>query len=179
MSSEQENPFEIEKTKEKCPNCDSDLRIKSGSSGAFWSCVTYPACDYTRALTQTFEVQTLKILDDVCCPECEGDLAVKSGKFGMFIGCVNYPDCKFIVKDDDDDDYEPVECPQCHQGELHMRASKKGKSFYACNQYPKCDYLLNHKPVYTSCNVCEWSIMMELNDKERQCPNCNHHIKNN
>lgn len=176
MTPDQDNPFEGTKTKELCPKCNSELQIKSGSSGAFWTCVTYPACDYTRALSQSSEVQTVKILDDVCCPECEGDLAVKAGKFGMFIGCLNYPDCNFTVKDDDDDDYEPVACPLCNKGELHMRANKKGKSFYACNKYPKCDYLVNHKPILHTCEECDWSIMLEHNN-ELQCPNCNHHFQ--
>lgn len=174
MAVDESNPFETETTKEHCPKCNSELTIKTGSSGAFFSCVTYPTCDYTRALSNSSEVQTLKVLDDVYCPECGGDLAVKSGKFGMFIGCLNYPDCDFTVKDDDDDDYEPVTCPRCHNGELHMRANKKGKSFYACDQYPKCDYLLNHKPIDSACEECGWDVMIEHNN-QLQCPNCNHY----
>jgi len=173
MSNDSDFPFSNEKQKHYCPKCESELHIKSGSNGAFWACTAYPACDYTKPLTQSSEVQVFKILDDVCCPECEGDLAVKSGKYGMFIGCMNYPDCRFTVKEDDDDDYEPVTCPQCREGELHMRASKKGKSFYACNQYPKCDYLVNHKPVEKACESCHWPILMESHEGQYQCPACN------
>ena len=174
MSSESENPFSTEKQKHYCPKCNSELQIRSSSSGAFWSCSAYPACDYTKPLKSSTEVQTIRILDDVCCPECEGELAVKSGKYGMFIGCMNYPQCTFTVKQDDDDDYVPVPCPCCNKGELHMRASKKGKSFYACNQYPKCDYLVNHAPVERECDACGWPILIQAHH-DLQCPNCGKH----
>lgn len=164
--------FSNEKSKELCPSCGAELQIKSGNKGAFLACSAYPQCDYTKPLGNHSDVHILKTLEDVCCPECEGDLAVKSGKFGMFIGCMNYPDCHFTVKDNDDDDYEPVNCPKCQEGELHMRANKKGHSFYACNKYPKCDYLVNHKPVYTTCENCHWPIMIELHSDTLQCPNC-------
>jgi len=171
MSPDQDNPFSTPKAKELCPKCNSELTIKSSKSGSFLGCTAYPACDYIRSLSPSSEVHIVKTLDDVCCPECEGDLAVKTGKYGMFIGCMNYPECDFTVKQTDDDDYEPVPCPECEKGELHMRTSKKGSSFYACDQYPKCDYLVNHKPVHTSCQNCDCSILVEHNG-ELQCPAC-------
>jgi len=175
MTPESDDLFHTEKSKQYCPKCEAELHIRSGTNGAFLACSAYPDCDYTKPLTTSSEVQIMKVLDDVCCPDCEGDLAVKSGKYGMFIGCMNYPDCKFIVKQDDDDDYTPVPCPTCSDGELHMRASKKGKSFYACNQYPKCDYLVNHKPVQKVCSHCDWPIMVESHNNDLQCPNCHKH----
>lgn len=32
-----------------CPKCQSVLRKRSGSSGAFWGCTAYPNCKYTQA----------------------------------------------------------------------------------------------------------------------------------
>ena len=155
----------------QCPECHSQLTIKSGTSGAFWGCSNYPKCEYVRPLSnQIREVQIVKTLDDVCCPECEGGLAVKSGKYGLFIGCLNYPDCSFTVKEDDDDEYIPVACPICEKGELHRRSSKKGKPFYSCNQYPKCEYVLNHKPVSMSCPNCHWPLLMENDSEHLGCP---------
>lgn len=173
MSTDQDNPFDAPKSKESCPKCDSELTIKSSKSGTFLGCTAYPECDYTRPLSPSSEVSVVKTLDDVCCPECEGDLAVKTGKYGMFIGCMNYPDCTFTVKQGDDNDFEPMPCPECGEGELHMRSNKKGHSFYACDQYPKCEYLVNQKPVYTRCSNCSWGIMVEHNGTT-VCPKCNH-----
>lgn len=177
MTPTDDNPFKVEKEKQFCPKCHSELQIRSGQTGAFWGCTSYPQCDYSKPLSNHSEVQVMKILEDVCCPECEGDLAVKSGKYGMFIGCMNYPECGFTVKEDDDDDYVPVSCPVCSDGELHMRASKKGKNFYACNQYPKCDYLVNHKPVARACSSCDWPLMIESTNNDLSCPNCGIHLR--
>lgn len=151
--------------KPDCPKCGSELQIKSSKTGPFWGCSTYPSCDYIKPLKAKAEVAVMKILDDVCCPECEGDLAVKSGKFGMFIGCMNYPECHFIVKETDDEDYEPVQCPVCKKGELHQKSGKKGKTFYACDQYPKCDYLINERPVAKPCPSCHFEFLIESGDK--------------
>lgn len=168
-----DNPFQTTKETEPCPKCGSDLVIKSGGSGAFWGCSSYPECDYTRPLSNAPEMHVVKVLDDVCCPECGGDLGVKSGKFGMFIGCMEYPDCTFMVKENDDEEFEPIPCPSCDEGQIHMRTNKKGKTFYACDQYPKCDYLVNQKPIHTSCEACGWDIMVEHQDG-LQCPQCQH-----
>lgn len=167
----EDNPFHIDKKPEHCPECNGLLHIKSGKSGAFWGCESYPECHYTRPLSNQTDVHFVKILDDVCCPECEGDLAVKTGKYGMFIGCMNYPDCHFVVKDNDDDDYNPVVCPECQKGKLHMRANKKGHNFYACDQYPKCHYLVNHRPVDRSCTKCGFAIV-EDHQERWVCPDC-------
>lgn len=164
--------------KQYCPKCEAELSIKSGSKGAFWACSGYPVCDFTKPMSTQSEVQVVKVLDDVCCPICEDDLAVKSGRYGMFIGCMNYPTCNFIVKEDDDEDYEPVPCIECEKGELHQRSGKKGKVFYACDQYPKCDFLLNDKPLNESCPSCESPILVVDKNNIKRCivKTCNYEI---
>lgn len=41
-------PHTIEKTITKCPKCDSDMVLKSGKFGDFWSCKNFPDCKGTR-----------------------------------------------------------------------------------------------------------------------------------
>lgn len=176
MTGNKENPLFQGESNPHCPDCNSALEIKSSKKGPFWACSAYPRCHYTKPLTNHSDVQIVKILDDVCCPVCESDLAVKSGKYGMFIGCTNYPICDFMVKQDDDNDYEALECPLCKQGELHMRSNKKGHRFYACNKYPECDYLLNHLPVKKHCGNCHWPLMERIHEDHLQCPNCQHKV---
>ncbi len=71
------------------------------------------------------------------CPECGNELVEKKGKYGLFIGCSNFPDCKYIKQ-------EPKEtiasCPQCKEGNIIEKNTRKGKIFYACDRYPKCKY---------------------------------------
>ncbi len=32
----------------KCPKCNSDMRLKSGKYGDFWSCINFPDCKGTK-----------------------------------------------------------------------------------------------------------------------------------
>ncbi len=71
------------------------------------------------------------------CPKCGRDLLIRFSRYGKFIGCSGYPECKYIenfknfVKD--------AKCPQCG-GKILIRRTKKGKRFYGCENYPKCDF---------------------------------------
>ena len=56
---------------------------------------------------------------------------------------------------------DDVQCPQCQIGQLVERTSKYGKTFYGCNQYPKCDFVLNFKPVAGTCQSCGFNLLAE------------------
>jgi DNA topoisomerase-1 len=98
---------------------------------------------------------------------------VRNGRYGKFVGCANYPECKHI---------EPLErpvdtgvtCPQCHQGTLLARKSRRGKPFFSCSTYPKCDYAVWNEPVAEPCPTCAWPILTTKTTKsrgtERVCP---------
>jgi putative DNA topoisomerase len=71
-------------------------------------------------------------------------------------------------------------CPKCHHGTLVKRQNKFGKYFYACDDYPKCKYMLNSAPVDTACESCGWKMMVQVDKNEAEkgliCPqvNCQH-----
>lgn len=75
------------------------------------------------------------------CPTCEdGDLVIKYGRFGKFIGCSNYPECRHTEQYVE---YVGMRCPQCgeeHGGELVVKKTRRGRTFYGCVRYPDCDY---------------------------------------
>lgn len=145
-----------------CPQCKAPLQMKHVGKSSFLGCTTYPVCDYSKSLN-TSEVSTLKVIDDSQCPECEAQLAVKKGRYGMFIGCTNFPNCHFISTNQQKKiqaHYTPVSCPSCKKGLIQKRQNRFGKFFYACDNYPKCKYLLNAEPVAKSCPSCNASIML-------------------
>ena len=94
--------------------------------------------------TNTIErVQIPVIETDEKCELCGKTMVIKSGRFGQFLACSGWPDCKNtkpILKK------TGVECPQCHEGELVERKTKKGRAFYGCSRYPDCDYATWTKP---------------------------------
>jgi len=85
------------------------------------------------------------------CPLCESKLVVRNGRFGQFLACSAFPKCRYIKKEEKDEaKVTNVKCPNCEEGYLVERVSKKGRSkgknFYACNQYPKCKTTFSELP---------------------------------
>jgi DNA topoisomerase-1 len=81
----------------------------------------------------------IEVKDDVKenCPKCGKPLTIKFSRFGKFYACTGYPDCKFtkpLLKI-----AEGKICPK-DQGRVVIRYSRKGKRFFGCENYPKCDY---------------------------------------
>lgn len=167
----------LEKEYEVCPECGSEVVIRHGKSGPFLGCASYPQCDYTRALVE-HDATFIKVLEGSSCPQCESELAVKNGRYGMFIGCTNFPECHFIAHDSEPEESLP-NCPECQKGTLTKRSNKSGKTFYSCNAYPKCKYILNHHPIAQTCQACGWQVMIEKKTAQGtvlQCPqkSCGH-----
>jgi DNA topoisomerase-1 len=122
------------------------------------------------------------------CPTCnKGELVIRLGRHGRFIGCDNYPECKHTeplegTAEADADKPQPqledtgVTCPKCKEGSLVERKSRRGKTFYSCSTYPKCDYAVWDKPIETPCPECNHPITTVRERKTgdvTKCPNCN------
>jgi DNA topoisomerase-1 len=64
-----------------------------------------------------------------------------------------------------------VACPECKEGQLIERRTKKGgKIFYGCNKFPKCKFATWDKPLEQKCKACE-GLMVEKGGKEI-CSQC-------
>lgn len=140
-----------EKTGEKCPKCNNELVIKLGRFGKFKACSNYPDCKHTEPIGEEKKLQQEEVTDKIC-PDCNKPLALKRGRFGPFIGCSGYPDCKHIEKIEKK---TGVMCPKCGKGEIIEKRSKRGKTFYACNQYPECKNAYWSKPNGEVCPQCK------------------------
>lgn len=89
-------------------------------------------------------------VSDVPCEKCGAMMVYKMGRFGRFLACPNFPNCrntKPILEKID------VSCPECG-GALIKRRSKRGKTFYGCENYPKCEFVSWDKPVKERCKKC-------------------------
>ena len=142
-----------------CPKCSKPLSIRLGKRGRFIGCTAYPECDYTQDLgTQVGEKAEPEVVDGRVCPECAGALHIKVGRYGRFIGCSSYPSCKFMEPLEKPADTGVV-CPKCHEANILQRKSRKGKIFYSCASYPKCDYALWNEPIDRACPQCAWPVL--------------------
>lgn len=154
-----------EQLDEQCPKCSKPLSIRLGKRGRFIGCTGYPECDYTQDLSGQDVEKKDEIVEGRTCPLCDHELHIKTGRYGRFIGCSNYPQCKHmepLVKPAD----TGVTCPKCNQAKILQRKSRKGKIFYSCGDYPKCDYALWNEPLDRTCPQCAWPILTVKENKK-------------
>ena len=156
---------------ESCENCGRPMVLKKGRFGTFFACSEYPDCKTTK---QIGGIQKKDVPLEEKCPQCDSNLVMKYGRFGEFTACSNYPTCKYVKQKT-----IGVKCPECSEGEIIERRSKKGKTFYGCNRYPDCKFVAWGKPVDEKCPECGNSYMIEKFLKAGavwQCPNeeCKH-----
>ncbi len=88
---------------------------------------------------------------DENCEKCGAVMLIKHGRYGKFLACSNYPDCDgtkpFLYK-------IGVKCPQCKDGDIIKRKSRKGRLFYGCSNFPQCRFISWNKPVDKKCPQC-------------------------
>ncbi|MFA5228206.1 MAG: type I DNA topoisomerase [Candidatus Paceibacterota bacterium] len=111
------------------------------------------------------------LMTDEVCPKCGKQMMIKVGRFGKFLACSGFPDCKTTKTINSEAKKTGVKCPQCDQGELIQKKSKRGKIFYGCPNWPDCDFALWDKPTGNYCPKCN-SLMVEKGKKEK-CSNKN------
>ncbi len=120
---------------------------------------------------ETVEKKKLEEPTDKKCPKCGKPIIIKLGRFGKFYACSGFPECKYT---------EPiiistgVKCPKCNQGKIIEKKTKKGKIFYSCSRYPKCDFALWDKPTGEKCPQCG-SLLVQTKNNKIKCSNkeCN------
>ncbi|OGN11907.1 MAG: hypothetical protein A3C71_00200 [Candidatus Yanofskybacteria bacterium RIFCSPHIGHO2_02_FULL_43_15c] len=163
-----------EQTDIPCPTCGKKMVIKFGRMGKFLACPDLE-CKTTKPLPEE-EAKIKELDEktkDERCPLCGKDMTVRRGRFGYFLGCSNYPRCKGISKIWNKTGFK---CPNCRAkaterdgeqsrttkealrqgsgrsdkkliGEIVEKKSRgRGKVFYACTNYPDCNFLMNKKP---------------------------------
>jgi DNA topoisomerase-1 len=98
------------------------------------------------AKQEIVEKQDLTEPTDKVCPACSKPMVIRPGRFGKFLACTGFPACRHtepIVVD------TGIECPQCHQGTLAQRKTRRGKPFWGCRRYPECQFATWDDPAKT------------------------------
>jgi DNA topoisomerase-1 len=157
----------VEKTEEACEKCGKTMIVRWGRNGKFLACSGYPECKNTKPI----EEDELEAVDEKC-DKCGNPMVMKVGRFGKFLACSKYPECK---------NTKPIplgiKCPKddCN-GDVIQRKTKKGRTFYGCSNYPKCDFVSWNKPVNEKCSNCSNNYLLEKYSKAKgnflECPEC-------
>ncbi|MEW6542594.1 MAG: type I DNA topoisomerase [Nitrospirota bacterium] len=146
-----------------CEKCGRMMEIKWGRNGKFLACPGYkedPPCKNTQNFERLPDgtikvVARQEITTDEKCEKCGSPMVIKTGRFGKFLACSAYPACKTT---------KPlpigVKCPM-DGGDLTQKRSKKGRTFYACANYPKCEFAIWDRPVNKPCPNCRAPFLVE------------------
>jgi DNA topoisomerase-1 len=152
---------------EYCENCGRPMVLKKGRFGTFYACSGYPDCKTTKQIGGSQKKPDVTL--DEKCPNCGSNLVQKYGRFGEFTACSSYPTCKFVKQKT-----IGVKCPECSEGDVVERRSKRGKTFFGCSRYPDCNFVAWARPVAEKCPECGSPYMVEKYLKAGafyQCPN--------
>ncbi|HKV99111.1 MAG TPA: type I DNA topoisomerase [Vicinamibacterales bacterium] len=147
-----------EELDETCENCGKPMVVKRGRFGMFLACTGYPECKTTRKIIATKQGVAAAKPDQILeekCPNCGKNLVIKHGRFGEFTACTGYPECKYVKQK-----LTGIKCPK-DGGDVAERKSRRGKVFYGCVNYPKCDFTLWNKPIIETCPKCGWLFLTE------------------
>jgi DNA topoisomerase-1 len=165
---------EVEETDEVCDKCGSGMVIRRGRFGRFMACSAYPKCKNTSELpsSENGAQASPQPGSETFCDKCSKPMAVRRGRFGEFLACTGYPECKTT---------RPIagvvmDCPEkdC-DGAVVQRRSKRGRTFYGCNNYPKCTFTTWQRPVAKGCDQCAAPYLLEKRSKKGvtlRCPQC-------
>jgi DNA topoisomerase-1 len=109
---------------------------------------------------------------DELCEVCGRPMVIKWGRRGKFISCSGFPQCKnakpIVVS-------SGVKCPRC-AGDLIERRTKRGRVFYGCSQYPKCDFATWDRPLPQPCPECG-GLLTQSKKGTAKCTACDYDEK--
>lgn len=155
---------------ESCPECGRPLTIKWNRYGRYFACTGYPECRYTRSLDRKEKPEPKPIGQQ--CPACGGELVEREGRFGPFVSCGNYPKCKYTRPMT----IPGIMCPECGEGAVGEKRTRRGKPFWGCIRYPECKWSSWDRPAPGPCPDCGSPYLLEKSTKARgtflKCPRC-------
>jgi DNA topoisomerase-1 len=134
------------------------MAVKRGRFGPFLACTGYPECKTTRKIIVSkggvSAAKPDQVLDEKC-PQCGLNLVVKQGRFGEFTACSGYPGCKYVKQKS-----TGLVCP-LDGGDVVEKKTRRGKVFFGCANYPKCEFTLWNRPVLEPCPKCKAPFLVE------------------
>jgi DNA topoisomerase-1 len=164
--------------------CEIDggtMVIKWGRNGEFLACSNYPKCTNTKEFIRDEQGSIIPqessapVPTDEMCEKCGRPMVRKRSRFGEFLGCSGYPECDGIKRLKAEPIKTGVQCPECREGEMLERRSRRGKVFFGCGRYPKCQFASWDRVVPQACPKCGSAYLVEKVSKREgirwQCPN--------
>lgn len=110
--------------------------------------------DFYTPFSQNLEKKYLEVskkellpveMTNEVCEKCGKPMVIRHGRFGRFLACSGFPECKNTKQLPKEPPKQiGMKCPKCLEGDIiERRVSRgraRGKIFWGCSRYPKCDY---------------------------------------
>ena len=113
--------------------------------------------DMLQSAEKNMEGTKMKIPDeetDIVCELCGRKMVVRHGKYGKFLACPGFPECKNTKTLQQE---TPASCPRCGKKVL-AKKSKTGRTYYGCEDNPKCGFMTWDVPLAEKCPKCGSSL---------------------
>lgn len=117
---------ELDEVAEGCRNWKEPIK-------AFWG----PFSKELEEKKDTIEKINMDEATEEVCEKCGRPMVIKTGRFGKFLACTGFPECKNTkaIKTT-----TGQKCPNCKEGDVVVKKTKRGKTFWGCSRYPDCDW---------------------------------------
>ncbi len=113
---------------------------------------------------------------DVICDKCGHKMLLREGRFGKFLGCSNFPKCKNVMPYEHDEKKPVSVCPNCGKN-VYAVKSKRGKTFYACEDRAGCNFMSWDIPTGKLCPKCGKHMIRK--GKIEKCSACDYKVDAN
>ncbi|MDP3710524.1 MAG: type I DNA topoisomerase [bacterium] len=88
------------------------------------------------------EVEKKTVVEETneICEKCGKPMIIRTGRFGRFMACSGFPDCKNTKPIKEEVLLVGLKCPKCIEGDVIIKRTRRGRNFFGCSNYPKCDF---------------------------------------
>ncbi len=109
---------------------------------------------------------------DIICEKCGHKMLLREGRYGKFLGCSNFPKCRNIMPYNEKEEEKKKSvgiCPNCGK-EVYALKTKRGKTFYACEDRDGCNFMSWDIPTGEKCPECDNYLIKK--GKTVRCSSC-------
>ena len=104
------------------------------------------------------------------CELCGHKMLLREGRYGKFLGCSNFPKCKNVKPFEAPEKKAVGKCPNCGKNVFALK-TKRGKTFFACEDRSGCNFMSWDAPTGDLCPNCG-KYLVKKGSKLIRCSSC-------
>lgn len=106
-----------------------------------------------NADASSLTMKSQPIETDIVCENCGHKMLIREGRYGKFLGCSNFPKCKNVKPYETEEKKAVGKCPECGK-DVYSLKTKRGKTFFACEDRNGCNFMSWDIPTGEKCPEC-------------------------